>query len=211
MTEEEKIFAGKMFDARNPDLCTIKRNTHLICQRYNILAESVSERAGLIKEFIGNIGNTYYFQGPIQFNYGRHTFIGENFFANFNLTVMDDAKIYIGDNVCFGPNVSLMATNHPLIAEERMGKDANGKTVMAEYANEIHIGNNVWLACNVVVIGGVKIGNNVVIGAGSVVTKDIPDNYLAYGNPCRPVRKITKEDSKKHLILPEDVEKFTYF
>lgn len=211
MIEEEKIFAGKMFDARNPDLCTIKRSTHLVCQRYNMLAENVSERAGLIKEFIGTIGKTYYFQGPIQFNYGRHTFIGENFFANFNLTVMDDAKIYIGDNVCFGPNVSLMATNHPLIAEERMGKDTNGKTVMAEYAEEIHIGNNVWLACNVVVIGGVKIGNNVVIGAGSVVTKDIPDNYLAYGNPCRPVRKITKEDSKKHLILPEDVGKFTYF
>lgn len=123
---------------------------------------------------------------------------------------MDDARIYIGDNVCFGPNVSLMATSHPLIAQERMGLDDEGKTTMAEYADEIHIGNNVWIACNTVVIGGVHIGNNVVIGAGSVVTKDIPDNYLAYGNPCRPVRPITETDSKKSLILPEDMEHFSY-
>jgi len=102
----------------------------------------------IIKEFIGGIGKTYYFQGPIQFNYGCHTFIGENFFANFNLMVMDDTRIYIGDNVCFGPNVSLMATSHPLIAQERMGLDESGNTTMAEYAEEIYIGNNVWIACN---------------------------------------------------------------
>lgn len=123
---------------------------------------------------------------------------------------MDDARIYIGDNVCFGPNVSLMATSHPLIAQERMGLDDEGKTTMAEYAEEIHIGNNVWIACNAVVIGGVTIGDDVVIGAGSVVTKDIPSGYLAYGNPCRPVRRITEADSMKHLILPEDTEHFTY-
>lgn len=143
------------------------------------------------------IGKVYYFQGPIQFNYGSHTFIGENFFANFNLTVMDDARIYIGDNVCFGPNVSLMATSHPLIAQERMGLDDEGKTTMAEYADEIHIGDNVWIACNTVVIGGVHIGNNVVIGAGSVVTKNIPDNYLAYGNPCRPVLSHYRDRQQK--------------
>lgn len=81
---------------------------------------------------------------------------------------------------------------------------------MAEYAEEIHIGNNVWIACNAVVIGGVTIGDDVVIGAGSVVTKDIPSGYLAYGNPCRPVHRITEADSMKHLILPEDTEHFTY-
>ena len=153
------------------------------------------DRLPIVKEFIGGIGKTYYFQGPIQFNYGSHTYIGENFFANFNLTVMDDARIYIGDNVCFGPNVSLMATNHPLIAEERVGVNEDGSTVMAEFAEEIHIGNNVWLACNVTVIGGVTIGDNAVIGAGSVVTKDIPAGYLAYGNPAKPIRPITEADS----------------
>lgn len=210
MTEEEKIFAGKMFDPRSKELRDIKHKAHLACQRFNAMNEYDPDRLPIIKEFIGGISKTYYFQGPIQFNYGSHTTIGENFFANFGLTVMDDARITIGDNVCFGPNVSLMATTHPLIAQERMGLTADGQTTMAEYASEIVIGNNVWIACNAVVLGGVHIGNNVVIGAGSVVTKDIPDNYLAFGNPCRAVRPITQADSKKDLILEEDREHFAY-
>lgn len=195
MREEEKIFAGRIFDPRKKELKDIKHKAHEASRRYNALDEYDPGRPLIIKEFIGSIGDTYYFQGPIQFNYGSHTFIGENFFANFNLTVMDDARIYIGDNVCFGPNVSLMATNHPLIATERMGLNEDGTTTMAEFAEEIHIGNNVWIACNALVIGGVHIGDNVVIGAGSVVTKDIPAGYLAYGNPCRAVRPITEADS----------------
>ena len=210
MTEEEKIFAQKMFDPRSQELREIKHTAHLSCQKYNMLDEFDSKRSSIIKEFIGRIGKTYYFQGPIQFNYGCHTYIGENFFANFNLMVMDDACIYIGNNVCFGPNVSLMATTHPLIAQERMGLDKDGHTTMAEYADEIHIGNNVWIACNATILGGVHIGNNVVIGAGSVVTKDIPDNYLAFGNPCHPIREITELDSKKDLILEADKEHFKY-
>ena len=210
MREEDKIFAGYMFDPRKQALKDIKHRAHEACRRFNSMDEYDPERTRVIGDILGGKGNVYYFQGPVQINYGCHTFIGENFFANFNLTVMDDARIYIGDNVCFGPNVSLMATSHPLIAQERMGLDDEGKTTMAEYAEEIHIGNNVWIACNAVVIGGVTIGDNVVIGAGSVVTKDIPSGYLAYGNPCRPVRRITEADSMKHLILPEDMEHFTY-
>ena len=209
MTEEEKIFAGKMFDPRKQELKDIKHKAHIACQKFNAMDEYDPQRSRVIGEILGKTGKVYYFQGPVQFNYGCHTFIGENFFANFNLTVMD-GPIYIGDNVCFGPNVSLMATNHPLIAQERMGLDEQGRTTMAEFAEEIRIGNNVWIACNATVIGGVTIGDNVVIGAGSVVTKDIPAGYLAYGNPARPVRPITEADSKKHLILPEDMEHFTY-
>lgn len=210
MTEEEKIFAGKMFYPRKQELKDIKHKAHIACQKFNAMDEYDPQRSRVIGEILGKTGKVYYFQGPVQFNYGCHTFIGENFFANFNLTVMDDGPIYIGDNVCFGPNVSLMATNHPLIAQERMGLDEQGRTTMAEFAEEIRIGNNVWIACNATVIGGVTIGDNVVIGAGSVVTKDIPAGYLAYGNPARPVRPITEADSKKHLILPEDMEHFTY-
>ncbi len=210
MTEEEKIFAGKMFDPRSLELRNIKHQAHVACQKYNAMDEYDPDRMKIIRNIIGKIGKTFYFQGPIQFNYGSHTFIGENFFANFNLTVMDDARIYIGDNVCFGPNVSLMATTHPLPAQERMGLDENGHTTMAEYAEEIHIGSNVWIACNAVILGGVHIGNNAVIGAGSVVTKDIPDSYLAFGNPCRPIRPITEADSKKDLILEADQSHFTY-
>ncbi|MBR1989818.1 MAG: sugar O-acetyltransferase [Firmicutes bacterium] len=210
MTEEEKIFAGKMFDPRKKELKDIKHKAHEACRRYNQMDEYDPERLPIMKEILGSVGNTYYFQGPVQFNYGSHTFIGENFFANFNLTVMDDARVYIGDNVAIGPNVSLMATNHPLLPQERMGMDEEGRTTMAEYAEDIHIGDNVWIACNTVIIGGVTIGKNCVIGAGSVVTKDIPEGYLAYGNPCRPVRPITEADSMKHLILPEDMEHFAY-
>ena len=210
MTEEEKIFAGKMFDPRSQELRDLKHRAHIACQRYNAMDEYDPARQQVLREILGAAGKTFYFQGPVQLNYGCHTFIGENFFANFNLMVMDDARIYIGDHVCFGPNVSLMATNHPLLAQERMGLDEQGRTTMAEYAQEIHIGNGVWLACNVVVLGGVHIGDGAVIGAGSVVTKDIPAGYLAMGVPCRPVRPITQADSKKALILEADREHFAY-
>ena len=201
MTEEEKIFAGRLFDARSQELRDIKHKAHVLCQQFNKLDEYDKSRLPIIKEFIGAIGKKYYFQGPIQFNYGCHTFIGENFFANFNTTILDDGRIYIGENVMLGPNVSLMATTHPLIAEERIAMKYNdGHVSGSEYAPEIHIGNNVWIACNVVVCGGVTIGDNAVIGAGSVVTKDIPGNYVAYGNPCKPVRPITEKDSKLDLL-----------
>lgn len=201
MTEEEKIFAGRLFDARTKELRDIKHKAHILCQKFNSLDEYDESRLPIIKEFIGKIGEKYYFQGPVQFNYGCHTFIGENFFANFNTTILDDGRIYIGNNVMLGPNVSLMASSHPLIPEERTSmKYKDGHVSVSEYADEIHIGNNVWIACNVVVCGDVHIGNNAVIGAGSVVTKDIPDNYIAYGNPCKPIRMITEKDSKLHLL-----------
>ena len=185
MTEEEKIFAGKMFDPRRQELKDLKHKAHEACRKYNSMDEYDPDRGEVIRAILGDAGKVCYFQGPIQFNYGCHTHIGENFFANFNLTVMDDAPVYIGDNVCFGPNVSLMATNHPLPAQERTGLDGQGRTTMAEFARPIRIGSGVWLACNVVVLDGVTIGDGAVIGAGSVVTKDIPAGWLAYGNPCR--------------------------
>lgn len=201
MTEEEKIFAGKLFDARTQELRDIKHKAHEACRRFNQMDEYDETRLPIIREFIGAIGKKYYIQGPVQFNYGSHTYIGENFFANFNLTIMDDARIFIGDNVMFGPNVSLMATNHPLLPAERTSmRYPDGHVSMAEYAEDIHIESDVWIAANSVVLGGVTIGKGAVIGAGSVVTKDIPAGFLAYGVPCKPIRPITEADSKLHLL-----------
>ena len=118
--------------------------------------------------------------------------------------------VYIGDNVALGPNVSLMAAAHPLPAEERMGTNAEGITAFAEFAAPIRLGSNLWLGANVTVLGGVVIEDNCVIGAGSVVTRNIPKGYLAYGNPCCPVRPITEQDSERSRILAEDTAHFSF-
>lgn len=201
MTEEEKIFAGKLFDARLKELKDIKHKAHETCRKFNAMDEYDPARLPLIREFIGSIGGNYYFQGPIQFNYGSHTFIGDNFFANFNLLVMDDGKIFIGNNVMIGPNVSLLSTNHPLIADERIRlRYPDGHVSMSEFAGEIHIEDDVWLGANVSVLDNVTIGKGAVIGACSVVTKDIPAGWLAFGNPARYIRPISPQDSKLNLL-----------
>lgn len=208
MREEEKIFAGKLFNNQCEELKQIKKQMHETNRLVNQLSEWDPERERLLRESFGAIGKTFHFVGPVHINYGTHTFIGENFFANFNFTVMDDARVFIGDNVAIGPNVSLLATNHPLIAQERMGMDEEGNTTLAEYAEDIHIGNNVWIAANVCITDGVTIGDNVVIGAGSVVTHDIPAGYLAFGVPAKAVRPITEADSVRDRLLPEDAAYF---
>lgn len=208
MREEEKIFAGKLFNNQCEELKQIKKQMHETNRLVNQLPEWDPERERLLRESFGAIGKTFHFVGPVHINYGTHTFIGENFFANFNFTVMDDARVFIGDNVAIGPNVSLLATNHPLIAQERMGMDEEGNTTLAEYAEDIHIGNNVWIAANVCITDGVTIGDNVVIGAGSVVTHDIPAGYLAFGVPAKAVRPITEADSVRDRLLPEDAAYF---
>ncbi len=201
MTEEEKIFAGKLFDARLKELKDIKHKAHETCRKFNSMDEYDPARLPLIREFIGSIGGNYYFQGPIQFNYGSHTFIGDNFFANFNLLVMDDGKIFIGNNVMIGPNVSLLSTNHPLIADERIRlRYPDGHVSMSEFAGEIHIEDDVWLGANVSVLDNVTISKGAVIGACSVVTKDIPAGWLAFGNPARCIRPISPQDSKLNLL-----------
>ena len=199
--EEERIFSGKLFDARRPELKEIKHKAHECCREYNQLDEHDPRRAQLISELLGKEGEKVYFQGPMQFNYGVHTFIGDNFFANFNLLVMDDGKITIGNNVMIGPNVSLLATNHPLIADERLRLQyPDGHTSMSEFAKGIRIEDDVWIAANVSVLDGVTIGKGAVIGAGSIVTRDIPAGWLAFGNPARPIRQIGSADSRMNLL-----------
>lgn len=200
-SEEAKIFEGRLFDAAMPELRAKKHKAHTLCQRYNALDEYSGERQEILRDLLGGMGERCHVQGPMQFNYGCHTTLGDYFAANFNLTVMDDGRVTIGNHVMIGPNVSLLATAHPLIPEERFAMEyPDGHRSVSEYAEEIAIEDNVWIAANTVVCGGVRIGKGAVIGAGSVVVKDIPAGVIAYGNPCVPRRAITAADSMKHLL-----------
>ena len=200
MNEEQRIFEGVLFKPGAPELRAAKLRCHDLCARYNRTFEEESElRAQLLGDIVGEMGEGGFIQGPVQFHYGRHTRIGKRFFGNFNLTVQDDALVTIGDDVSFGPNVTIVTPMHPLRAEERRQmRDENGQPARMCYALPVTIGNDVWLCANVVVCGGVTIGDGCVIGAGSVVTRDIPAGMLAAGNPCRVIRPITEADSMQN-------------
>ncbi len=200
MREEEKIAAGILFCPADPELKAIKLRTHNLNLDYNATYEDESEkRASLLGEILGEIGEGGFLQGPIFFHYGKHTRIGKNFFANFNLTVQDDAAVTIGDNCNFGPNTTIVTPLHPLLPNERNAMlTASGEKKHFCYAKPVTIGNNCWFGANVTVCPGVTIGDNCVIGAGSVVTRDIPAGSLAAGVPCRVLRPITEKDSLRH-------------
>lgn len=204
MTEEEKIFAGKLFSPGDDDLRALKLKCHNLCTEYNTFYENeTEERNSIIKEIFSEIGEGSFLQGPIYIHYGCHTKIGKRFFGNFNLTIQDDAPVTIGDNCNFGPNVTIVTPLHPLIVSERVSVIIEGESKRVCYAKPVTVGNDCWFGANVVVCPGVTIGDGVVIGAGSVVTKDIPSNVVAVGNPCRVLREITEKDSvllKKELF-----------
>ncbi len=200
MREEEKIKAGILFNPGDPELRAIKLRTHNLDVDYNRTHEDEAEkRAEILSRILGEFGEGSFIQGPIAFHYGKHTKIGKKFFGNFNLTVQDDAEVTIGDNCNFGPNVTIVTPIHPMLAgERRMMKAANGEKKRLCYAKPVHIGNDCWLGASVTVCPGVTIGDNCVIGAGSVVTRDIPSNCFAAGVPCRVIREITEADSMVH-------------
>lgn len=170
--------------------------------RYNSLSpEQGEEQAALIKEIIGKCGENIWIETPFHCDYGWNIEVGENFFANYNLTILDVGKVVIGKNVQIAPNVSIYTAGHPVHPDSR--------NTGYEYGIGVTIGDNVWLGGNTVINPGVTIGNNVVIGAGSVVTKDLPDDVIAVGNPCLVLRKITEEDRKYYFKDREfDVEDY---
>lgn len=205
-SEQEKMLAGKIYDPSDPQLASLRQRAHRLSKEYNDLPETDERREQILSELIDQQRPGIFLQGPIQFDYGCFTHIGENTYANFNFTVVDCCSVTIGKNVFFGPNVSLLAPVHPLRYEDRnLYRKADGELTDREYAKPITIGDNCWIAGNVTVCGGVTIGEGCVVGAGSVVTRDIPDGYLAFGSPCRPIRPISQEDSlSNHPELFED-------
>ena len=200
MTEEEKIFAGQLFCPGDNDLRAMKLRSHNLCADYNRTYEDETEkRQKLLEQIVGEMGEGSFLQGPIFFHYGSHTRIGKRFFGNYNLTIQDDAMVTIGDDCNFGPNVTIVTPVHPMLPDERFRMlDAEGSKKRFCYAKPVKIGNDCWFGANVVVCSGVTIGDGCVIGAGSVVVKDIPAHTFAGGNPCRVIRELSEKDSMKY-------------
>jgi maltose O-acetyltransferase len=196
MTEKEKMLAGQIYDPADKELAALRQRAHRLSKEYNDRLETDRERERVLSELVPEKGANVYLQGPVQFDYGCFTTIGDNSYANFNLTCVDCCPVAIGDNVFMGPNVSLLTPVHPLRFEDRnLYRRGDGVLTDREYARPITIGSNCWIAGNVTVCGGVTIGEGSVIGAGSVVTRDIPSGVFAAGVPCRVIREITEADS----------------
>ena len=191
-TEKEKMLRGELYDPTDKELSDRRILAHRLSFEYNSTPETnIKKREEILKQLMPDHGKGAFLQSPIQFDYGCFTSVGENFYANFNFTVLDTCPIRIGSNVYFGPNCTLATPLHPLNhLERRVITREDGSTYDMEYGKPITIGNDCWIASNVVICAGVTIGDNCVIGAGSVVTRDIPSNSLAAGNPCRVIREV---------------------
>ena len=198
MTEQEKMFAGKLYDPFCEGMPEERTRAHVLCKAYNQTTEADGEeRQRILDELMPNRGKNVYLQGPIYFDFGTHISMGENSYANFNFTVLDEAQVTIGKNVFLGPNVSILTPIHPLRYQERNAfyNETTGNVTNLERAGAVTIGDNCWIGGSVTICPNVRIGEGCVIGAGSVVTRDIPPNSLAVGVPCRVLRPITEADS----------------
>ncbi len=193
MVHQDKLHSGEIYDPSEFDLQEAQ-NKHLeMLYDFNHTRPKEGEkRQALLKEMFAEIGENCYIEPPLHANWGGyHTHFGDNVYVNFNLTLVDDTHIYVGDNVMMGPNVVISSGTHPL--------EPSLREKGLQYNLPIHIERNVWLGAGVIIMPGVTIGENSVIGAGSVVTKDIPANVVAVGSPCRVLREITDADIEKYL------------
>src|SRR5574344_479302 len=191
-SEKEKMISGKPYKAYGDELLAERQYAKEMIFDFNSLRPNqIDERNEILKRLLGKTKDKYFIEPPFRCDYGYNIEIGENFYSNYNLIILDCAPVKIGDNVLIGPNVSIYTAGHPLHYEIRNQE--------YEYAFPIIIGDNVWIGGNVVINPGVSIGENSVIGSGSVVTKDIPNNVIAIGNPCKVLRVITDDD--KHYYF----------
>ena len=189
MTEKEKMLAGLLYDAAFDSTLVDDRFTAKeLCHDYNNLRpRDIDGRREVLKKLLGHIAGDLIIEQPFHCDYGYNISVGQNFYSNHNLVILDCARVTFGDNVFIAPNCGFYTAGHPI--------DAGERNQGLEYARPITVGDNVWFGAQVCVLPGVTIGSNCVIGAGSVVTRDIPDNSLAVGNPCRVIRKI--EEGRK--------------
>ena len=188
MTEKEKMLAQKMYDANYDEALLAERvKAKELCYDFNQLrpSDEAGQRA-ILKKLLGKTGKNFIITAPFWCDYGYNIELGENFYANHNLVILDGGKVTFGDNVFVAPDCGFHTAGHPIDYERR--------NQGLEYAYPITVGNNVWIGAGVQVMPGVTIGDNVVIGGGSVVVKDIPSNSVAVGNPCKVIRAITEAD-----------------
>ncbi len=185
----ENLHNGTLYNCADEDILTEQIKCLEMLYDYNNTRPSEPEkRLELLNKMFAEFGEGSYIEPPLRANWGGHfVHIGKNVYANFNLTLVDDTHIYIGDCTMIGPNVTIDTAGHPILPELR-------EKVQYQYNIPIHIGKNCWIGANVCILPGVSIGDNTVIGAGSLVTKDIPANVVAYGSPCRVVREIGEHD-----------------
>ena len=191
--DETKLHSGQLYDPSIPEIALRQELYKRLINRYNRTSVfAVGRRKRLLKRIMADIGQNVWIEPPFHSNFGgKHTHIGNNVYANFNLTLVDDTHIYIGDNTMIGPNVALVTAGHPVLPELRMHQ--------LQYNFPVRIGKNCWLGANVTVLPGVTIGDNTVIGAGSVVTRDIPSNVVAFGVPCKVSREISDRDKEYYF------------
>ncbi len=193
MTQKERMLAGLPYKAWLDGLTEEREACKKLIYDFNNTKpeDRRAEIPAILKKLLGKTGKSVWIEPPFHCDYGWNIEVGENFSANYNLTILDVGKVTIGDNVMIAPNVSLYTAGHPIHPASR---DSG-----YEYGIPITVGNNVWIGGSVTVLPGVTIGDNCVIGAGSVVTRDIPENSVAAGNPCRMIRKITDADREYYF------------
>lgn len=197
MNEREKAAAGYLYDANYDTALQEERNyCKNLCYEFNACKSSeMDAQREILRKIIGHIKGAVTITAPFWCDYGYNISLGENFYSNHNLIILDGAKVDFGDNVFVAPNCCFSTAGHPLDVEQR--------NQGLEIALPIKVGNNVWIGAGVTVLPGVVIGDNTVIGAGSVVNKDIPSGVIAVGNPCRVLRTITEADKHKYPVFQE--------
>ena len=182
-TEKDKMLAGEMYNPADQVLLKEREEARRKVRIYNQTLETEGEkRSKLLKELLGSTGENIYMEPNIRFDYGYNTHVGENFYANFDCTILDVCEVRFGDHCMLGPGVQIYTAIHPLNPTERNSGE--------EYAKPITFGNNVWIGGSAIVNPGVRVGNNVVIASGAVVTKDVPDNVVVGGNPAKVIKQV---------------------
>ncbi len=190
MTEKEKMLNGEPYNSRDPELLAQYHKARMLLKTYNELdSTALQQRAKLLERLLEKLGDGVWIEAPFFCDYGEHISIGENTFINTNCVFIDNNKIIIGKNCLIAPYVQIYTAEHPLKASERIIKSKK-RTRYLTSAKPVKIGNNTWIGGNSVIFPGVTIGDNVTIGAGSIVAKSIPDNVLAYGNPCKVKKQL---------------------